>query len=428
MALFRNFSVMLLLACFSMPCRSQEFSKYFLDKTLRIDYIFSGNNSQQYISLSELCTSDGWYGRRHHLNELVLNGNGQITMTDTTGCDTLYRHSFSTLFQEWQNTEEATKAVRSFENVFLLPMPKEPVLVTVSLFDTHHRTVGTLAHKVVPTDILIRPLPSKKNKWSYLKQAGDSRECIDFVFVAEGYTESEMPRFYEACNRSIQSILSHKPFGELAQYLNFIAVPCVSEDNGVSIPGRNLWKQTAVQSNFDTFYSSRYLTTLHIRKLHDLLSGIPYEHIIILANTDNYGGGGIYNSYMMTAADNPTNPQVVVHELGHSFAGLADEYYYDDQYEVMYPSDVEPWEPNITTLFQFEKKWKDMLPVNCQIPTKPNGKDVYTNVGVYEGAGYQSKGVYRPVQNCRMKTNQAPAFCPVCQKAIKRMILFNASE
>ena len=171
MALFRNFSVMLLLACFSMPCRSQEFSKYFLDKTLRIDYIFSGNNSQQYISLSELCTSDGWYGRRHHLNELVLNGNGQITMTDTTGCDTLYRHSFSTLFQEWQNTEEATKAVRSFENVFLLPMPAEAVFVKVELYDFRGGVSASFTHKVDPSDILIRKInPVAPPHWSSRKR------------------------------------------------------------------------------------------------------------------------------------------------------------------------------------------------------------------------------------------------------------------
>lgn len=428
MMFLRKFFIFLFFVCVSQLCKSNDFDECFFDKTLRVDYIFSGNNTQQNISLYELCSSAGWYGRRHNLKNVLLDGNGQITMTDTTGCDTLYRHSFSTLFQEWQNTEEATNLIRSFENVFLLPMPKMPVLLTVSLYDTHHRIIGSLKHRVNPSDILIRPLLPSETDWSYLKRSGDSRNCIDIVFVAEGYKESELPAFYDACDRSIKAILNHKPFGELASFLNFIAVPSVSKDSGVSIPDRNVWKQTCVQSNFDTFYSARYLTTLHLKKLHDVLAGIPYEHIVILANTGNYGGGGIYNSYTMTAAGNTTNAQVVVHELGHSFAGLADEYYYDDQYETMYPSNVEPWEPNITTLFNFEKKWKDMLPENCPIPTQPNVKEPYTQIGVYEGGGYQSKGVYRPVHDCRMKTNQAPDFCPVCQRAIRRMIHYHVGN
>lgn len=416
------------LVSFALLSKAQTFETHFLDKTLRLDYIFSGNNKAQHISLSELRTSEGWYGRRHRLKELFLEGNGQITVTDITGCDTLYRHSFSTLFQEWQNTEEAVRNVKSFENVFLIPMPKLPVLVTVSLTDAHRRKVGQLTHCVNPADILIRPMSPVSTPWTYLKQAGDSRQCIDFVFVAEGYTEAEMPSFFEACARSMNAILSYQPFDELASHLNFIALPVVSAQSGVSIPGDNQWRETVLQSNFDTFYSARYLTTQQIRKLHDALAGVPYEHIIILANTSNYGGGGIYNSYLMTAAGNPTNAQVVVHELGHSFAGLADEYYYDDQYEESYPKSVEPWEPNITTLVSFGEKWKDMLPASVSIPTEPDGKDLCTRLGVYEGAGYQSKGVYRPTQDCRMKTNYAPAFCPVCQRAIRRMILSHVKE
>ena len=156
-------------------------------------------------------------------------------------------------------------------------------------------------------------------------------------------------------------------------------------------------------------------------------SGVPYEHIVILANTENYGGGGIYNSYLMSAAHNEKTRPVVVHEFGHSFAGLADEYYYDDQYETQYPADTEPWEPNLTTLVDFDRKWKDMLPRGTKIPTKPSKKNLYTEVGVYEGGGYQSKGVYRPAQECRMKINEAPVFCPVCERAILRVINYYTS-
>ena len=214
----------------------------------------------------------------------------------------------------------------------------------------------------------------------------------------------------------------------MADRFNFIAVAAPSEQSGVSIPHKGDWRQTVLGSSFDTFYSDRYLTTLHLKRLHDVLATVPYEHIIILANTDNYGGGGIYNSYLMSAAHNAKSRPVVVHEFGHSFAGLADEYYYDDQYETSYPADTEPWEPNLTTLVDFSAKWADMLQPGCPVPTPPSGKEMYTAVGVFEGGGYQSHGVYRPAQECRMKINEAPVFCPVCMRAIRRIIDYYTEE
>lgn len=413
-------AVLILLVGVAGACHAQEFDRWFQDKTLRLDYTFSGDNRSQHIYLDEMRQSDGWYGRRVNMDSLLLQGNGQITLTDTTGV-VLYRHSFSTLFQEWQSTREAAQVSKSFENVFLVPMPRVPVDVTVTLSDTHRQERCRLKHRVDPRDILIRPM-AQGPRWEYLRQSGDSRSKIDVTFVAEGYREQEMDVFRRDCQASIEAMLAHEPFRSMADRFNFIAVYSPSDDSGVSIPHDGLWKRTATGSHFDTFYSDRYLTTLHLKHLHDLLAGIPYEHIVILANTDNYGGGGIYNSYLMSAAHHPMAKPVVVHEFGHSFAGLGDEYYYDDQYETMYPADTEPWEPNLTTLVDFSSKWADMMPRKASIPTKPSGKNLYTEVGVYEGGGYQSHGVYRPSQECRMKINEAPEFCPVCQRAITRII------
>lgn len=402
---------------------AQDFDVWFLNKTLRLDYTFSGDNHNQYIFLDELKCFDNWHGRRVNLDSLLLLGNGQLCMKSSKSGQVIYKYSFSTLFQEWQTTEEASKVQKSFENVFLVPFPKEPVDITITLTDTHNKITGMLTHHVDPNDILIRPVSADSDiKWKYLKNTGDSRYKIDIAFVAEGYLNDEMDVFIQDCNASIDALKRHEPFKSMIDKFNFIAVMTPSQQQGVSIPHSNVWKNTALGSNFDTFYSNRYLTTLHIKKLHDLLTGLPYEHIIILSNTDNYGGGGIYNSYLMSAAHNNKSLPVVVHEFGHSFAGLADEYYYDDSYETSYPSDTEPWEPNITTLVDFKTKWADMLGPQTKIPTEPSGTGLYTDVGVYEGAGYQSKGVYRPVQECRMKNNEAPAFCPVCDRAIRRMI------
>ena len=380
------------------------------DRTLRLDYIFSGTDKTAEISLAQLKSLEGWYGRSVNRDRLFLEGNGRITVRDRESGDILYVNSFSTLFQEWQNGEEATRVRKSFENVFLVPMPDAPADITVELFDSHRRTAARLTHTVDPSDILIRPAGTVPTPHRWLHRSGDSREKIDIAIVAEGYTEAEAELFYRDARTAMESIWSHEPFKSMQDRFNIVAVAPVSQDSGVSIPHDGLWKETALGSHFDTFYSDRYLTTLNLFRLHDVLAGIPYEHIIILANTDNYGGGGIFNSYVLSAAHNRFALPVVVHEFGHSFAGLADEYYYDDQYEEFYHPDTEPWEPNITTLVDFGSKWKDMM-----------GQD---GVGLFEGGGYQSKGVFRPQEDCRMKTNGHPDFCPVCERAVRGIIDF----
>ena len=408
------------------------------DRTLRVDYIFSGTDKSQEISLDEMSTFDGWAGRRVNLDEAPLRGNGQISLTDAASGDVLFRQSFSTLFQEWQTTEEATRVRKSFENVFLLPMPAAPAVVKVELYDFRGNVSSSLSHVVDPSDILIRRLDPKPAPHRYLLKSGSVEDCIDVAIVAEGYTAEEADKFYAEAQTAMEAILAHEPFGQYKDRFNFVAIALPSVDSGVSVPGEGLWKKTALGAHFNTFYMDRYLTTLRLRQMHDRLCGVPYEHIVILANTDTYGGGGIFNSYTLTTAGHPAFKPVVVHEFGHSFAGLADEYYYDDQFVEYYYPECEPWEQNITTLFDFDSKWKDMLPEETEIPTAPvegniwkkfhEGVSMESMVGVYEGAGYQSKGVYRPFPDCRMKTNAAESFCPVCQRAIARIIEFYTVE
>jgi len=380
------------------------------DKTLRVDYIFSGTDKSVEISLDEMSCFDGWAGRRVNLDEVPVRGNGQISLTDVASGEVLYRQSFSTLFQEWQTTEEATRVRKSFENVFLLPMPDAQAKVRVELYDFWGNVSASLTHIVDPGDVLIRKMALQVPQHEYLLKSGSPEDKIDVVIVAEGYTAEESEMFYNDARIAMDSILAHEPFGQYKDRFNFVAVALESNDSGVSVPGEGEWKDTALKAHVNTFYMDRYLTTLRLKNMHDKLCGIPYEHIVILANTDTYGGGGIYNSYTLTTAHHPAYKPVVVHEFGHSFAGLADEYYYDDQYVEYYYPDCEPWEQNITTLFDFESKWKDMLDAG--------------EAQLLEGAGYQSKGVYRGSEDCRMHTNKAEAFCPVCQRAIGRIIEF----
>ena len=403
----------------------QNFSDHFLDKTLRVDYIFTGDVKQQSIVLDELSELPTWAGRRHHLSELPLEGNVQITIKDLSTKQCIYKTSFSSLFQEWLSTYEAKETTKGFENSFLLPYPKQPVEVEIILLNPRKEVMTSFKHIVRPDDILIHKRgTSHITPHRYLLQSGNEKDCIDVAILAEGYTDKEMDIFYQDAEKACESLFSHEPFRSTKNKFNIVAVASPSIDSGVSVPRENTWKHTALQSHFDTFYSDRYLTTSRVKSIHNALAGIPYEHIIILANTDVYGGGGIYNSYTLTTAHHPMFKPVVVHEFGHSFGGLADEYFYED--DVMtdtYPLNVEPWEQNITTRVDFSSKWKDMLPSDTPIPTPVSQKEKYS-VGVYEGGGYSAKGIYRPAFNCRMKTNEHPEFCPVCQRAIRRVIDF----
>lgn len=409
----------------NISAKAQNFSDYFENKTLRLDYIFSGNNKQQSIYLDELIALPTWAGRTNHLSELPLEGNGQIVVRNATNKKVIYTTSFSSLFQEWIATDEAKSVQKSFENSFLIPYPKQPVEVEVTLRNSSKEVIARMSHNVNPNDILIHAKGQKEmTPHKYLLKSGDAADKIDLVIMGEGYTPAEQDAFYADAQRGMDAIFFYEPFKSMKDRFNVIAVAAPSKESGVSVPRQNDWRETAVGSHFDTFYSDRYLTTSRVKRIHDQLASIPYEHIVILANTDVYGGGGIYNSYTLTTAHHDQFKPVIAHEFGHSFGGLGDEYFYDDDVmENFYPLEVEPWEQNLTTLVDFSSKWEDMLNKKTPVPTEVKDKAKYP-VGVFEGGGYVSKGVYRPVDDCRMRTNTFPEFCPVCQRALKRLIDF----
>ncbi|WP_418697942.1 IgA Peptidase M64 [Bacteroides sp.] len=425
----KKYSLFLLCLVAVLALHAQNFTDYFADKTLRVDYIFTGNAAKQEICLDELSALPSWAGRKHHLSELPLQGNGQITMRDVASGNIIYKTSFSALFQEWLETDEAKAVTKGFENTYLLPYPLQPAEIEITLLNPRGNVRASMKHIVKPDDILIHQKGTEHiTPHKYLLQSGDVEKCIDVAILAEGYTPKEMKTFYKDAAIACESLLAHEPFRSMKNRFNIVAVASPSEDSGVSVPRLGEWKRTAFGSHFSTFYSDRYLTTSRVKSIHDALAGIPYEHIIILANTDEYGGGGIYNSYTLTTAHHPKFRPVVVHEFGHSFGGLADEYFYDN--DVMtdtYPLDVEPWEQNISTRVNFASKWEDMLVEGTPIPTPTAESEKYP-VGVYEGGGYSAKGIYRPADDCRMRTNECGAFCPVCQRAIQRIIEFYTEE
>lgn len=430
-----------LLAGSSLAMDAKDFNEIFCDSTLRIDYIFGGGPGGVKIMLNGQSKQNGWAGRRARLEKTPVAGNGTILVTDPVNGDTLYNNSFSSLFQEWICTPEAQKKDMAFENSFLVPMPKKEADIVVSIRNNRHEEIGRLKHRYLPDDELValrgqEPMPHK-----YLYKGGDPKEAIDIAILAEGYALQQMDTFLSKAKVIADEILSYEPFASNKEKFNVVAVMTPSRESGVSIPLKKEWKDTALRSHFSTFYSSRYLTTPNVKKMHQLLEGIPYEHILVLVNTPAYGGGGIFNSYQIATSDHELTLPVAVHEFGHSFAGLADEYFYANEEDEQYPLDIEPWEPNITTLVNFKSKWEDMLTPDVQVPTpwkeeikdkkKKSGKkdkNMKETVGVYEGGGYKSKGVYRPVVTCRMRDNFHPSFCPVCERAIQQMIDFYTSK
>ena len=406
----RKLFIFSLLSTAILSIQAQRFEDYFEDRTLRLDYTFCGDTNHQQIYVDELTALPRWFGRHQRLAELPLKGNGQITVRSKTDGKVIYRHSFSSLFQEWLSTTESKLTQKSFENVFLIPYPKQPVVITVELRDYHDSILAMMTHTVDPTDILIRKAGERLvTPYVTLQQAADTTQCIHVAYVAEGYQQDEMNIFLDDCRMAMESLFSHEPFRQMQDRFNMVAVMSPSDESGTSWPAKGIWKKTVLGSHFDTFYSDRYLTTLHLKKLHDVLAGTPYEHIIILVNTDHYGGGGIFNSYNLTYAHGPQFRPVVVHEFGHSFGGLGDEYAYGND-DPTYFDDHEPWEPNLTTKATAFIKWENLI---------QEGK-----AGLYEGGGYLEKGVWRGAENCRMRTNEEPEFCAVCQQALVRLINF----
>lgn len=337
---------LLLCAHLLLPCRliAQDFGEYFIDQTLRLDYIFSGNASVQDISLLAYYKIPRWYGKRHRLAETPMKGNGTITVRDLATGRVIYKHPFSSLFQEWLSYPQAQESGRrAFENVSLIPMPKQPVEVSLELRNSRHDVIASMTQRINPHDILMTPLGEQGIlPYTTLQAPKDSSRAIHIAFVADGYTEDEMEDYLADAHKAVESIFGHEPFKSLRDRFSIIAVRSPSAESGASIPSKGIWRDTALGSHFDTFYSERYLTTLHLRKLHDLLAGTPYEHIIVLVNTPHYGGGGILNSYNLSMTKHPAFVPVVTHEFGHSFAGLADEYAYEAEQIPMYPTDVEP--------------------------------------------------------------------------------------
>lgn len=401
-----------------------KFDDYFVDKTLRLDYYHTGNNKDELFSFDQLIEEPYWGGSHINLIDTFNFGSYKLIVYDSVSNKIIYTRGYCTLFNEWKATDEAKTLTKSFSETVVFPYPKKTVKIEIYSRDKKNDLTKMFQLYINPYNYFISHEKYDQCDYFRVHFSGESYEKLDIVIIPDGYTKEEMEIFKKDCDIFAGYLFNASPFKENKNNINIWAVIAPSEDSGPDFPGLDIWKRTTVNSSFYTFNTERYLMTTENKKIRNLASNTPYDQIYILVNSDHYGGGGIYNFYSTCTSGHKNSNFVFIHEFGHAFAGLGDEYYTSEvSVEDFYPTNVEPWEPNLTTLVSFDKKWKKMIDKNLSIPT-PVIPENENKVGVYEGGGYMAKGVYRPMIDCTMKSVKYNYFCPVCRKAIQNMIDF----
>ncbi len=400
-----------------------DFNHYFEPKTLRFDFILTGNKATQQASLLKLHQEPVWGGPTNILIDPFNYGEYTIKLYDKTDNRLIYSKGLSTLFQEWITTKEAGEITKSYTNSVSTPFPKSNAILVLE-----HRNKDNMQFEPVfkmeidPKSVFIDHSPKQDNKIIKVQYKGESAQKVDLVILAEGYSSAEQEKFLEDTKRLCDSLFSLAPYNKHRDDFNIWAVHLDSKDSGTDYPGFDKWANTALNSGFWTFNSERYLTIEDYLPIRDAVWNVPCDAIMILVNSEKYGGGGIFNFYAIGTVDHKYSARVMAHEFGHSFAGLGDEYFDSStSYEDFYSLKTEPWEPNITTLVNFESKWKDMVPKGTPVPTSVDPENP-GKIGAFEGGGYVAKGIYRPQDRCLMRDNSL--ICPVCQRSIVRMIDF----
>ena len=404
-----------------------QYRKFFDDKTLRLDYYHCGNSITEQFFFDELIREPYWAGSPSNLIDARGYGNNLVEMRTADTGELIYSHGYSTLFGEWQTTPEAKTTDCCYPESVVMPFPREKVIISIQSRNRKGVFEKKFEYSVDPKSRFISKEREKLPVFDVIN-SGDPSKKVDVVLLPEGYTKDQEELFTTDCHKFAEEFFKYVPFSENRDKFNIRGVWAPSEEEGPDIPGDNIWNNTRLNGSYYTFDSERYLMIKDYQGICDVAGNAPYDYIYILANTEKYGGGAIYNFYGISAAHHPDETgKICIHEFGHLFAGLADEYVGGVEYSEFYTTDVEPWEPNLTTLTDFDRKWKNMLPKGTSIPT--SGEHAKNKeLGVFEGGGYVSKGVYRPWINCLMNNlHSIDLFCPVCSKSIQEMIDLNCN-
>lgn len=393
-----------------------DFDKNFTGGTLRLDCLREGSALGDTVWVERwvdrMCE---WHGSRTQMLDPFDNGDYRVVMRDAKTGRMLYSRGYSNLFREYKDTPEGRAVSRRFEETLLLPMPRGKVQIALQKRDKDMRLQDQTVVDFIPGQTALETRSSRNIEgleFEFLDHGkdvafslyGDSDNHFDIAFVMQGFDTMASEAYRQVCRRMTHVLLGKEPFKSHREDFN---VYFVRGDAGVE---------------YNTFGADRYAMTFKVWQLHDVLGQIPCDHVIIVLNNEKYGGGAIYNFYSVTSLHSMAE-SVLPHELGHGIGGLADEYVDEDlSYADLHRTAYEPLEPNITNLVDFPSKWQRLLPEGTPVPT-PNVKVPRTEngpLGVYEGAGYSGKGVYRPAMHCMMR-DYAP-FCPVCRERIEHVI------
>lgn len=391
---------------------------------MRIDYVHAGNHAQEEYYVKGIKQEPYWGGSINNLIDTFKYGKYFFEVYDLKTHTLIYSRGYSSLFGEWQTTNEAKTIKKAFYEGIVFPFPKNKVRVVWYARDWDGTFQKKMELEVDPSSYFIDPVLDKEYSVYEALKSGDPHKKVDIVILPDGYKASEMDLFMKDCDKFTKELFNYHPYNKYKSHFNIYGVMAPSEDSGNDIPADSVWKNTQLNTSFYTFDSERYCMTEDFKSVRDLAANAPYDQIYILVNNKKYGGGAIFNFYNVSVNSNAKAGQIFIHELGHGFVGLGDEYYNSStSYNEFYNLEVEPWEPNITTLIDFDKKWKHLLDRNTPIPT-PETAEYRDILGVYEGGGYVAKGVFRPKQDCMMNSFQDIHFCKACEEAIMKMILF----
>jgi hypothetical protein len=451
------------------PSRSAPepaFATAFADTTMRVDYFHSGSPQGEGFALDRVVSDGRWAGSRTVLLDTLNLGTYRFTVMDSATQEPLYSRGFSSLYAEWETTG-ATES-RTFQESMRFPWPRRPVQLLLERRDKENQWIRAWTTHLNPASPIANsaePRPAGV-LWTIL-ESGAPAEKVDLVLVSEGYTAAQLPRFHADAKRLVGILFATEPFKGHRRQFNVRALDLPARTSGVNRPQVGAFRRTPLSASYGIFGLERYLLTEDNRALRDALSGVPYEFVEILANETQYGGGGIFNFHAATAAQATFADYVFVHEFGHHFAGLADEYYTSPvAYRTGGTEHVEPWEPNATALHDPARlKWRDLVEPGTPIPTPWDkvtyeaylrtvqaerqrllaarapaaafdslfrservrerellGRGPYAGkVGVFEGAAYEATGLYRPQTDCIMFSRTGD-FCRVCARAIVRVI------
>ncbi|HTR98960.1 MAG TPA: M64 family metallopeptidase [Bacteroidota bacterium] len=473
---------------FPLALHAQEdppFDRFFVDSTLRVDFFHSGTKTRDLIALDHCYRQGIWAGSTRHLIDRFNLGRYAVRMVDTASGRLLFAKTYDGYFGEYRTTEPAKQEIlRTFHESVLLPFPRRPVRVEFAHRDNRNVYHPLTSVVVDPADYhIITEDPSRGDSVYEASVSGPPHDRVDLLIIGEGYTRAERAKFEADLRRYTDIFFSWEPYKHLKQRFNIRGIYAPSPEDGVDEPRQGVYRHTLLGASFNSLDSDRYLLVEDDKLLRDIAAQAPYDALLIMVNSKRYGGGGLYNDYCCFTSDGTWNEHVMLHEFGHSFAGLGDEYYTKDvAYEDFLAKGVEPNEPNITALLDPAKlKWRDLVSPGVPIPTEwgqatfdslgalrdslggvrarlSAERDAKTlsaadaarlaavdttlravgrrlgrffldhplrgKVGAFEGAGYMAKGFYRPTVNSLMNAfnNEERTYYPVNERAIERVI------